>query len=424
MVTSPLSALSSMLLVQAMVTMSLVSASVLAPAVAPALGLAPERIGLYAGLAYLSAMMAGLVSAQAVHRLGAIRLSRLALVVAAGGALLAAAAPAAAPGAVLLLAALAIGLGYGVTNPAAAAVMTHHAPQRARGLFFSIKQAGVPIGVAMAGLAMPLGLAWFGWRGAAIALAVGCLALALALGPWVSRLEPPRSAAPAGGVVLLMRRVWREVPLRRLGLASLAYAGTQQVFVTFIVSLLNLHLGWTLVAAAGLLSISQLVATLARIGFGAMSDHWVSPGRLLVALGLAMSACCVALGLLAGWSAAPAVPQTGGVALATGAAAASVAAGAVPVWLVTAAALACAATAMGWNGVYFAELSLRVPRQEIVQVSGATQFLTFTGGMLGPLLFGEALRAGLPWAWAWAAVAIVPLAAAISLARAPSPSSP
>jgi MFS family permease len=398
--TRPLNALAAMLLVQAMVTMALVSASVLAPAVAPALGLPPERIGLYAGLAYLSAMIVGLVSGHAVHRVGAIRLSRLALVAAAVGALIAAAAPAAAPGAVLLLAALAIGLGYGVTNPAAAAVMTHHAPLRARGLFFSVKQAGVPIGVALAGLAMPLGLAWLGWRGAAVGLAAGCLALAAALGPWGHRLEPPPTSPPAGGVVLLMRRVWREALLRRLGLASLAYAWTQQVFVTFIVSLLNLRLGWTLVAAAGLLSMSQLVATLARIGFGALSDRLVAPGRLLVGLGLAMSACCVALGALAG---------------------AAGESGAASEWLLSAAALVCAATAMGWNGVFFAELALRVPRQEIVQVSGATQFLTFMGGMLGPLLFGEALRAGLSWAMAWLLVALVPLAAAVSLARAAPP---
>jgi hypothetical protein len=62
-----------------------------------------------------------------------------------------------------------------------------------------------------------------------------------------------------------------------------------------------------------------------------------------------------------------------------------------------------------------------VPRREIVQVSGATQFFTFMGGMLGPLLFGEALRAGLSWPLAWVAVALVPLAAAVSLGRAVDP---
>ncbi|MDP3084296.1 MAG: MFS transporter, partial [Rubrivivax sp.] len=185
-------------------------------------------------------------------------------------------------------------------------------------------------------------------------------------------------------------RVWRTPVLRRLSLTSLAYALTQQTFVTFLVSLLNLTLGWTLAAAAAVLALSQLVSTGARIAFGAVADRWMAPSWLLVWLGVAMSASCLALAALS-----PASPAV----------------------VVVAAALFCAATAMGWNGVFFAELAAQVPRQDMARVSGATQFFTFGGGMIGPLLFGESVRAGASYAQGYAVLALVPALAALALWR-------
>lgn len=394
--TRPGGALAAMLGVQVLATLALVAASVLAPAVAPRLGLPPARIGLYMAVAYLAAMLAGLRCGHWVARHGPVRVSQAALLASAVGAAAAAAAGSVAPAvaAVLLVAAAAIGVGYGLVNPAAAAVLSHHAPVQSRGLYFSIKQTGVPLGVALAGLLMPAGLVALDWQATALAVAAACALAALALQPLRAPLDPPAAAdaaAPAG-IGALLQRVWRSPQLRRLSLASLAYAATQQAFVTFLVSMLNLGLGWSLALAAGVLSASQAVATGARIGFGALADRWGAPGRLLAQLGAAMSLGCLALAALAAATGAPAA-------------------------LVVAAALGCAATAMGWNGVFFAELALRVPRHEMAPVAGAAQFFTFTGGMLGPLLFGEALRAGAGWPLAWCALAAVPAAAALMMAR-------
>jgi MFS family permease len=394
--TRPGGALAAMLGVQVLATLALVAASVLAPVVAPRLGLSPARIGLYMAVAYLAAMLAGLRCGHWVARHGPVRVSQAALLASAAGAAAAAAAGSAASAlaTVLLLAAAAIGVGYGLVNPASAAVLSHHAPAQSRGLFFSIKQTGVPLGVALAGLLMPAGLVVLDWQATALAVALACALAALALQPLRVPLDPPAApgaAAPAG-IGALLRRVWHTPRLRRLSLASLAYAATQQAFVTFLVSMLNLGLGWSLAVAAGVLSASQVVATGARIGFGALADRWGAPGRLLAQLGAAMSLGCLALAALASAAGAPAA-------------------------LVVAAALGCAATAMGWNGVFFAELALRVPRHEMAPVAGATQFFTFAGGMLGPLLFGEALRAGAGWPLAWCALAAVPAAAALMMAR-------
>jgi MFS family permease len=58
-----------------------------------------------------------------------------------------------------------------------------------------------------------------------------------------------------------------------------------------------------------------------------------------------------------------------------------------PAPLALLAAMACAATSMAWNGVYFAELAHRVPAHELPRITAGTQFLTFLGAMAGPMVF-------------------------------------
>ena len=390
--THPWQALSAMLLVQVLVALANAAAPVLAPAVAPQLGLAPERIGLYAAVSYLCAAITGLHAGEGVARFGAMRLNQVALLACAAGALIAALAPASA----LLLAAACVGAGYGLVNPAAAAVLAHHAPARAQGVFFSVKQTGVPIGVGLAGMLLPLGLVLLGWQASVVALAALCVLVPVVLLPLVGRLEPPQPVQPVApeGVRALVVRVWAAPVLRAMCLASTAYAVTQQVYVTFLVSWLHLEQGWSLAGAAGVLAGSQLLSVAARIGFGAWGDRAGDAGHVLAGVGLAMAIGLFALAAAAG----------------TGAEASPVVA--------IGAALLCAATAMGWNGLFFGALAQRVPLEDLARVSGATQFYTFAGGMLGPLIFGEAVRAGVAWSACYAAFALVPAAAAWWLARA------
>ena len=88
----------------------------LAPAVAPTLGFSADRVGLFIGTAYLAAMVSGLLSGGWVARIGAVAVSQLALLSFAVGML------AVTGGHPLMLvgAALVVGTGYGVINPAAA----------------------------------------------------------------------------------------------------------------------------------------------------------------------------------------------------------------------------------------------------------------------------------------------------------------
>ena len=142
-------ALVAMLAVQMLASMIMSTAAVLSPAVAPLLSLPPERVGLFVAVAYLAAMTAGLPTGRWVARWGGVRVRQASLLSLALGALLASVGDVRT----LVPAALCIGFGYGLSNPSAAAVLARHVPAQSSGLFFSMKQAGVPLGVAVAGLA-------------------------------------------------------------------------------------------------------------------------------------------------------------------------------------------------------------------------------------------------------------------------------
>ena len=397
--TRPGLALAVTLLVQLTGSLCLSVPSVLAPAVAPTLGYAADRVGLFIGIAYLAAMTSGLMSGGWVARIGAVGLSQLALIAFGVGML----AVTAGHGLALVGAALVVGTGYGVLNPAAASLLNHHSPKSRRGLFFSTKQAGVPLGVAAAGLLMPWGLVTIGWRPSLTALAVACVLYGLLLlaarrqlelrAAPVVRMSPERTPA--------LWRVLKDPGLRRLSIASFAFAFSQLTFMTFLVSYLNLQLGQSLALAAAVLAASQAVSTAARIGWGYAGDRWFDPGMLLGWLGIGAGCAFVALGLLA-WLPEAASPQD---------------AGGLQVVLSVAAAMICAMTAMGWNGVFFAELARRSPPGEMATVAGATQFVTFFGSMAGPVVYGEFIRHGLSYSTTYLVLAALPVVAGLAMIR-------
>ncbi|MGH8796566.1 MAG: MFS transporter, partial [Caldimonas sp.] len=250
------------------------------------------------------------------------------------------------------------------------------------------------------------GLLILGWRVSMVIAGAVCVLLAAVLVPAVAPLdtrldrrgtvrEPLPAADSAPAAVRSVRpnvrgagalwAVLRDAELRRLSLMSLAFACTQLVFITFLVSLLNLQLGHSLVWAAGTLALAQIASTVSRIAFGYIADRWIDPARLLGILGLAMGAACIALSLL-------------GHATGIG-------------WTV-AAAIFCAATAMGWNGVFFAQLTrTAIQRGDLATIAGASQFFTFAGSMSGPVVFAEIIRVGGSYSLGFLLLAALPAAA-------------
>jgi len=388
----PLLALAVTLGAQLLVTVALTVPAVLAPEVAPLLGLPAARVGLFVGLCYLCAMSSGLVAGSRIAGIGPVRTSQWAIA-AAGLGLVAVALGGAW---MLLPAAIVIGAAYGLTNPAAAIVLGEHAPIERRGLFFSIKQTAVPLGIAVTGVLAPALYSLLGWRGAVAALGAACIVGAFALGRTRRDFDRPQPLPPRPDqawriVVDPLMAGLRNPALRRLGIVSFAYALTQVCFLTFLVSFLSVEHGFALALAAGVLAAAQITSVFSRIFFGWVADRWIPPGRLLPLLGIGMAVACALLGRL---------PVDAALAL------------------TVAVAMFCALTAVGWNGVFFAELARVAPPGGLAAATGTTQFMTFCGGMSGPVLFSEVINQGAAFGTTFQGLALVPLAAALFAWRA------
>jgi MFS family permease len=419
---APWTALWVTLAVQTLAAVALTTPSVMAPAVGPQIGVGAQHVGWLISLAYLAAMVTGLGGGSLSQRHGPVRISQVALTASALGlALMAIGHPAA-----LLIGAAVLGVGYGLPNPTAAEILSRHAPAARRGLFFSIKQTGVPLGVAFTGMVVPVLLGAGSWMQTLLVLAAGLAVVMMLIGRVRCVLEPgaallgmavtsPATAAappthttasgtdptPPAGLRQRLLEPLREVlgfaPTRRLAIASLVFAFTQVSFLTFLVSLLKLEHGYSLSLAASLLAASQAASVAGRIGWGHVADRWVDPARLLGALGVAMGVAVTLVGL------APAdAPPAAMLAL----------------------TLACAVTAVAWNGVFFADLVRLVPPERVARSTGATQFLTFMGGVGGSAAFAALVSLTGSYAVVFTALGVLPALTGVVLlvsARRPGP---
>lgn len=387
------------LAVQILTATALITPSVIAPAAAGDLGVAPQAIGLFVSAAYCAAMLSGLATGGLIARYGPLAVCQAAVVLAGAGLALGKLAAAA----VVPLVALLVGVGYGLVNPVSSHILARHTPPGAMALVFSIKQTGVPIGGAIAGAVVPTLLLAVGWPNALPLLGAVCILAAFALVPARGVLAEPAAAADAAAARAPLAFRWRRATdamigpirlvlatprLRDLAAASLGYASAQLVYIAYFVSHLTLQLGLSLVAAGAIYAFGHGAGIVGRIAWGAVADRWLSPRATLAAIGV-VSAACAALTAL--FSAAWPLAAVGAVAMAYG------------------------ASAVGWNGVFLAEVARSAPAGQVGAATGGTQFFTFGGALLGPVIFAAAVSITGSYAWGFALFAAVPLVIALRL---------
>ena len=386
-------ALAVTLAVQTLTAMAMIAPSVLAPVAARDLGLAPQSIGFFASLTYLGAMVSGLAAGRFTARYGPLAVCQAAVVLAGAGLALGYLAIAA----VVPLAALVIGCAYGVVNPVSSHMLARRTPPGMLALVFSIKQTGVPVGGAIAGVvAPPLALA-LGWTGALPVLAAICIAAAFALLPARAALAEKRvpPAGPGGSLRGIFSGLGRPIglalssaALRELSYASFGYAAVQLVFITYFVSYLALELGYSLVTAGLVYASAHGAGIVGRIAWGAVADRWLEPRTTLAVLGLISAVCAL---LAAGFS--PAWPLAAVIAV----------------------GMLFGASAVGWNGVFLAQVARVAPAGQVSTATGGTQFFTFAGALSGPPLFAAAVWATGSYAWAFGLFALPSAAVALRL---------
>lgn len=378
------------LAVQLLVAMAVVAVPVLAPAAAPEIGVPTGYVGLFIAIVYGAGMGSTLVSGTLVARFGAIRVSQLCLAACAAGlACVAGGTPTLlAAGAVLL------GFGYGPVTPASSHILAKTTPPGAMAFVFSLKQTGVPLGGALAGAVVPGLVLWAGWRWAALAVALTCLAAIAFVQPLRAGLDADRNPdrrLAASNLAGPLRSTLAEPALRRLAFCSFFFAALQLCLVTYLVTHLTLNLGFTLVEAGLMLTVAQGGGVFARIAWGALADRWGRP-TLVIAL--------IAIGM-------------GAAALATAAFTAD--------WPVAAIAVVCAAfgaTAIGWNGVYLAQVARLAPPGKAGDATGGSLVFTYGGVLLGPPAFAFLVEGGVPYASAYVIAAVPAVACGLWLLAA------
>lgn len=354
-------ALAATLTVQALVAMCLLTLPVVAPTVAGALGVSAAYVGIYVAIAYAGAMTASLLAGAAVRRFGAIRASQAGLALCAAGVALCAVESLPAAG----LGALLIGLGYGPITPASSHLLARTTPAHRMSFVFSVKQTGVPLGGAMAGVVVP-GLADLtGWQWAFLAVALASALCALAIQPLCASLDTDRDRTQrlsfGNGLAGPLRLVFSRRSLAVLAAVSFMFSISQMSLTTYLVTYLHEDLGMGLIIAGFTLAVAQAAGVGGRLLWGYLSDRLLGPVRMLAVLALLIAIC------------AAATPFLGKVDS--------------PALVIVVLSL-FGSSAVGWNGVYLAEVARQAPAGQASVATGGALAMTFLGVVVGPPLFG------------------------------------
>jgi len=341
------------------------SLPIIAPLLTARAGLAPERIGIISSLSALGVILFLVFGGPVLARLGPVRMLQIGALTAVCG--LAIAATGWWP--LLVIAAIMMGLGYGPSPPAGNRILAATVPARHRSLIFSIKQAGAPLGGALAGVILaPIAAGW-GWQAAlAISISIGVLA-AVIITSTARRLnferEPDR---PVGPSALFNPRSVAEPFLLLKGSRALliltglafSFAAVQGSLFSFSVTYLTLDRHMPLTQAGFAYAAMQFSGVFARVFLGWLADRTGRPSLNLSVQALIAAAMVVLYGFL------PEEPSIATVAVVCGAA---------------------GFFAASWNGIYMAEIVRLSPAKLITEITSSSTVMVFLGYMSGPTIF-------------------------------------
>lgn len=365
---------------------------VFAPAAAADLGIDPNWIGAFTGLAFVTAMFATALGASLIGRYGPIRTTQFGLVLMAATFVLLTSAwlPA------FVLGSVCVGMAYGQLPAAAAQVLAAVSPSRSMGIVFAVKQSGNPIGGVLAGAVVPVLAVGFGWQVACVAVAVLCLSLAACLQLLRDTFDldrHPDRRLTLRGMAEPWRLVLRNPKLRPLGLTGITFAALQTCISMYLVVYLVQDLKYDLVTAGLVLAISQSTGMASRLILGVMSGTVIDGRRLFGLTGLAMSlAASVLLVVTPEW----------------------------PLMAIMILGAILGGSSTGWGGILMGELARRAPPGEAGRAAGGGASIAFVGGIMGPMTLGALVWATGSYGAGFFVLALVALGPSLLLSR-PAP---
>jgi len=265
---------------------------------------------------------------------------------------------------VALLASALIGLSNGTSTPAGAEVLMRYTPASQYNLAFSIRQAGMPLGGVVAGVAVPLLIDSAGWRAALMVSALSAfLVTALSL-PFRGHIDGPRDQLPLrwpriDDLAQPLRSLSRSSGLRRIVLVGGVFAVSQACWFTFAVTYLVIELAYPLILAGMVFAAMQAAGVMGRIALGMVADRTSSEVTLAAVALLSAAATAVFAFVGLDW----------------------------PVWSIVLLSIVAGATVSGWNGVQVAEVVRRSPRELVTEAVAGSVIVIFASNMVAPILF-------------------------------------
>lgn len=225
-------------------------------------------------------------------------------------------------------------------------------PPHRRGLGFGIKQSAVPASIMLAGLLVPAVGVHFGWRAAFVLTGLGGLVLIVAALRMAREPVPPRASragmdlAPRGALLLC-------------GIA-ITFASAAATFLGTFLASWGHEVGLSVTQAALLMSAGSATSVVIRVVAGHRADLRFGRNLPVVAAQILIGALCLAV---------VAVPQPGTVVI-----------------------FGFLAFAVGWSwpGLFLYAVA-RVGRDSPGSAAGYVQAGAFTGGAVGPALFGACI---------------------------------
>ena len=373
---------------QTLATTAAFSVPAVAPAIARDLHLPGALIGFFPALVYGVGIISSLYSPSFILRFGAVRVIQavMAAVCVMLGVCALGTAGSIAAGAALL------GLAYGSTAPASAHLLVPRTPQRVYNLVMSIRQAGLPLAGILAGVMMPPMTLAFGWRVALAAQIPTSLALLVALEfvrrEWDVGLRPGYPLF-VGALAQPLRLLRQNADIKRLTIMSFVFTGAQLCFISFMTVHLTQSAGFDLVTAGWTLAAYQGAALVSRPLLGWVADKYVSPMRLLAALGFLMCASAAVSALFtAAW----------------------------PGLAIVVVCLAAGFSASGFTGLAYAEFA-RLGGAARTEATGLGSAAMFAGVLVLPPLFGLTATATHAFVLPYAALAAATFAASVMVWR-------
>jgi sugar phosphate permease len=231
-------------------------------------------------------------------------------------------------------------------------------------LVFSIKQTGVPLGGMMAGAIVPLLLLIMNWQASLVVVAVACVLCVVLSQPLRREFDADRQVGQPlrlGSFAQPIRLVLAHRVLATMAGCSFVFSMVQLSLSTYLVTYLYDDLSYGLVGAGVALSFTQAGGVIGRVAWGYVADRWLGASQTLALLGGVMALSALVTAFLTATT-----PQ-------------------IWVWVIL---TIFGASAIGWNGVYLAEVARQAPQGKASMATGGTLAFTFLGVVLGAPVFG------------------------------------